>query len=238
MRILACLPLLAAAAAAQDLRPRDAGGWEGLGRGSKVKLKFVNAPEGRVPRVTMREGELTKVGEKTLEVTWKTRNLAIEREQVQKLRREGHPHPGEKAKRGEPGDEVVRVGKREVPCVKVRTVVTSDHGKRVVTEWTAKRPKAIVRQVVVQYGPKGKKLQTETFHLVKLKETRTVKDKPVLCRKYRVTRRYGGDGGVERGEAYLSRDVPGGTVFIETVLKKNGKAVRTQRIQCTDFAVK
>ncbi len=233
---MALLFAATARSAGKELRPRPAGGWEGFGKGSQVKLKLINAHVGKVPHVTIMEGVITGIKKSTLKVKWTTRNIALTRSQDQVLNRTGLAQPGETAKSGKPVDDMVRVGKRDVLCIKKRTVVTGPAGKRAITEWIAKKPRVVVR-LVTTLTKKGKAIQTETFHLTKLNAKRTVAERVVVCRQYKVTRKYPG-GGVEKGEAFLSRDVPGGTVLIETVLTEKGKDVRTQRISCMAFTVK
>ncbi|HEX5136980.1 MAG TPA: hypothetical protein VFY93_08420 [Planctomycetota bacterium] len=236
MRLLLLLLVLAAA---EDLTPREGSGWAGFATGTWVRLKTTRVQTGRMLAPTITKMTLAKADAKTLSLSIETENALGVAGEVQQstVPASGEAGPGEKGKEEGSGEEEVRVAGEGVACDRVRVTVTGPTAKRVITRWIARDPKVVVKRVTVTTDLEGKETGRETILLQSLvPEERTVGDRRVRCVKYATERK---DSGYEfRGTAYLSREVPGGAVFSEDEISKDGAALLTQRVEVLDFGSK
>jgi hypothetical protein len=236
MRILA---LLLVAAAAEDLTPREGSGWAGFKPGTWVRIKNTRIQTGRMLAPTIARMTLAKADTTRLTLSIEAENaLGVSDEAHQAVvSASGEAGPGEKEKEVGIGEEKVDVAGRAVACDHVQVTVTGPAGKRVVTKWIARDPKVIVKRVTVTYDIEGKESARETILLQSLvPEERAVGERKARCVKYATERR---EMGYEfKGTAYLSRDVPGGLVFSEDEVRKDGAALLTQRAEALDFGTK
>jgi hypothetical protein len=148
----------------------------------------------------------------------------------------GDAWPGETEKVEGRGEEVLKILGKELLCDKVESTITGPAGKRVVTKWTARDPHVLAKRVTVTYGADGKEASRTTLVLQALAEDREVGGRKIRCVKYeqRIT-----EPGYEwEGTAYLSREVPSGTVWSEDVARQNGEVALTRRIEILEFGTK
>ena len=86
------------------------------------------------------------------------------------------------------------------------------------------------------YDAKGKVVQRFSMLLTSLAETRRIGSRKVSCLKYATLRKV---GEVEqRGDALLSRDVPGGTVRMDIAVIRKGIRISNWRVELVDFETK
>lgn len=236
MRLLALALLLAAV---EDLTPREGSGWAGFAPGSFVRIKNTRIQTGRMLAPTITKMTLAKGDEKDLTLSIEAENaLGVSGEAQQVVvPASGDAGPGEKAKVEGSGEEEVAVGKKAVPCDRTQVTVSGAGGRRTITKWIAREPKVLVKRVTVTHDLEGKEIGRETILLQSLApEQRPVGERKVRCVKYASERK---DAGYEfRGTAYLSRDVPGGLVWSEDEVLKDGAVLLTQRIEVLDFGTK
>jgi hypothetical protein len=236
MRLLVLLLLIAGV---DDLTPREGSGWAGFETGAWVRMKNSRLQTGRMLAPTITKITLAKADEKSLTLSIETENALGVAPEAQKwtVPATGEAGAGEKQKEEGSGEEEVAVGDKRVACDRVQVTVTGATGKRVVTRWIARDPKAVVKRVTVTTDVDGKETGRDTMLLQSLvPEERSVGSRRVRCVKYATERK---DAGYEfKGTAYLSRDVPGGVVFSEDEISKDGTAKLTQRVEVLDFGTK
>ncbi len=236
MRLLALLILVAAA---EDLTPREGSGWAGFKPGAFVRIKSTRVQTGRMLAPTITKMTLAKADAKTLTLSIEAENALGVSDEAQQavVSASGEAGPGEKEKVEGPGEEEVVVAGRPVPCDRVQVTVTGAAGKRVITKWIARDPKVIAKRVTVTYDAEGKESARETILLQSLApEERAVGERKARCVKYATERK---DAGYEfKGTAYLSRDVPGGLVWSEDEVMKDGAVLLTQRIEVLGIGTK
>lgn len=229
MRLLVLLLVLAGA---EDLTPREGSGWAGFPEGAWVRIKTTHVQAGRMLAPTIAKFTLSKVEERKLTLSIKAENAlgAAPAVQTVTVPVSGEAGPGEEEKAGERGQEEVPVGVKPIVCDREQVTVTGPAGKRVITKWIARDPKALVKRVTVTYGADGKEMSRETIRLQSLApETRDLGGRKVRCVKYATERQ---EAGCQyKGTAYLSRDVPGSLVWSENEISKDGNVVLTQRIE-------
>jgi len=233
------LLLLLVTAAAEDLTPREGSGWAGFPVGTWVRIKNTNVQTGRMLAPTITKMTLAKADAKTLTLSFVAENaLGVSGEaQQQVVPMSGEAGPGETAKEEGLGEEEVPVGGKVVVCDRVRVTVTGPAGKRVITKWTGRDPKVLAKRLTITYGADGKESARETLLLRSLTpEDRDVGGRKARCIKYATGRT---EAGYEfKGTAYLSRDIPGGLVWREDELSKDGAVVLTQRTEALDTGTK
>jgi hypothetical protein len=236
MRILL---LLLVAAAAEDLTPREGSGWAGFKAGSFVRIKNTRVQTGRMLAPTITKMTLAKVETTRLTLSIQAENALGVSDEAQQVvvSASGEAGPGEKEKEEGSGEEEVAVAGKAVPCDRVQITVTGAAGKRVITKWIARDPKVIVKRVTVTYDLEGKESARETILLQSLvPEERAVGARKARCVKYATERV---EAGYEfKGTAYLSRDVPGGLVWSEDEVSKDGAVLLTQRAEVLDTGTK
>jgi len=237
MRLLVALLLaVAPAAAAEDLLPREGSGWAGFKAGSWVRMKRSVLQPGRVISPTVTKIKLVKAGDKTLTLATEAENaLGMANESTQVVPAKGDAGTEEKETVEELGNEVLLVAGKRLECARVRSTITGPAGQRIVTKWIAGEPKVWAKRTEVTLDAAGKEVSRATLLLSSLVEERTVGKRKVRCLKY-ATRR--DEAGLEwTGEAYLSRDVPGGLVWTEEETR-SGKLVLTMRVEALEFETK
>lgn len=236
MRLLVLLLVIAAVA---DLTPREGSGWAGFETGTWVRIKTSRVQTGRMLAPTITKMTLAKADGKTLSLSIEAENALGVAGEAQEwvVPASGEAAPGEKQKEEGSGEEEVPVGAKRVVCDRVQVSVTGPTAKRVITRWIARDPKVVVKRVTVTTDLEGKETGRETIRLQSLEpEERSVGTRKVRCVKYATERK---DAGYEfKGTAFLSRDVPGGIVFSEDEITKDGDAVMTQRVEVLDFGSK
>jgi len=230
MRVWALL-FLAAFAGAEDLRPRPGSGWAGFRVGTWVRMKRTATLAGRVPKVTIWKQSLTKVDERLLTLETVSKNaLGMEHKQSQQLPRTGEAGPGEKQKVEKLKNEgVVAAGKR-LDCSRRRITVTGALGKRVITAWTATKPQVLAKRDVAHYDAAGKLVYRLTQILSSLSESRQVGSRTFRCVKYKMRLSHQ-NGDVVTGVALTSREVPGGTVWMEEETLRGPERILTSRTE-------
>jgi hypothetical protein len=221
MRSALVLCLIAWAAGAEDLRQREAAGWEGFGEGSWVKLKTIVHTKGKVA-ISISTTHLKKIGTKTLELGTVVKNaFGEETPSSQKIPRKGEAGVDEKQiVEGLPKQKVTAV-KRTFDCSVRRITVTGPHGKRVITIWEAAEPQVLVKRTIRSFDPKGKLFKDESWTLKSLKENFTVMRQAVPCVVYTTVAEIG--GARYDGVLYLSRTIPGSTVRAELKSTREGQ---------------
>lgn len=229
------LVLLLLLAPPEDLTPREGAGWAGFAQGTWVRLKQTTVEPARMRTPTISRITLAKVEAKTLSFESKTENALGVGAEIQKwtVATTGDAWPGESEKVEGRGEEAVKAAGKELLCDKVESVMTGPTGKRVVTKWIARDPRALAKRVTVTYDPDGKELKRETMLLQSLAEERECGGRKVRCVKYetRIT-----EAGYEwQGVAYLSREVPTGIVWSEEQARKDGQLVVTRRLELLEF---
>lgn len=239
MRLLCTLFLLSAAApAADDLMPREGSGWEGFAIGTWVKTKQTYARKGSSPTITLTTMKLEKVTAKTLRLSHVTKTALGMDDQKgeQTVPRSGEAATDEKAAPGKEAKVSMEACKRKFDCVKRTVTVTGAAGKRVITNWESAEPRVRVKRTEVYYDKDGKVTEQFTMLLVALDEERWVGSTRVRCQKYKTVR---SGGPIEqRGEAFVSRDVPGGTVSMDIELIQKGLKIATWRSETVELEVK
>lgn len=241
MRALILLMVLAPAAAAQDdLMPREGSGWSGFKPGTWVRLKHTYARKGGVPSVTLTRMELKSIddGILTLATTSENALRVAGQKSVTKLPLKGEAAQGEKAKVEKLGNEAVFACGKKFECEKRRTTVTSPAGRRVITEWISPKPRMRVKRTEEHYDAVGKKSTQVVLLLTELAKEREVgKGKvKVKCLTYSMMRE---EGPVRyRGTAVVSRDVPSYNVRMDTEVTQGGKLVWNVRIEVLEFGIK
>jgi hypothetical protein len=233
MRLLALVLLIAAV---EDLTPREGSGWTGFEAGSSVRIKTTRIQPGRMLAPTITKMTLAKAGAKELTLAIEAENALGVSDEAQKVvvPASGDAGAGEQEKVEGSGEEEIAVGTKRVPCDRVRVTVTGSAGKRVITKWIARDPKALAKRVTVTHDAEGKETGRETILLQSLvPEEREVGRRKVACLKYATERK---DAGYDfKGTAYLSRDVPGGLVWSEDEITKDGEVVLTQRSEVLEY---
>jgi hypothetical protein len=231
------LLLLAAVALAADLTPREGQGWSGFKAGTWLRLKRTVIQPGRMLTPTVTRFTLERADERTLTLVIKAENaLGMAEDARQTVPAKGEAGPGEEEKVEELEGEVLVVAGRELACAVLRSTISGPAGKRVVTKWIGKEPKVVVKRFTTTYGPDGKKAAEESLLLKSLAEERPVGDRTLSCVKYATKRE---DGGLQwAGEAYLSREVPGGVVWSEEEVRKGAALVFTMRVEAIEFEAK
>jgi len=236
MRLLVLLLILAGV---EDLTPREGSGWAGFATGTWVRMKNSRVQTGRMLAPTITKMTLAKADTTSLTLSIETENALGVAPEAQKwtVPASGEAGPGEKEKEEGSGEEEIPVAGKRVACDRVQVAVTGATGKRVITHWIARDPKVVVKKVTVTTDLEGKETARETILLQSLvPEERTVGDHKVKCVKYATERK---EAGYEfKGTAYMSRDVPGGVVFREDEISKDGAALLTQRVEVLDFGSK
>ena len=186
---------------------------------------------GRVPMVTIWKQRLAKVDERLLTLETVSRNvLGMEHKQSQQLPRTGEAGPGEKQKIERLKNEVVVAAGKRLDCSRRRTTVTGPQGKRIVTVWTATEPQVSAKRDVAHYDPAGKLVYRLTQLLVSLGESRQVGSRTIRCLKYK-TRLSHRNGDLVTGVALTSREVPGGTVWMEEETLRGPEKILTSRTE-------
>ncbi len=221
MRSALVLCLIAWAAGAEDLRQREAAGWEGFGEGSWVKLKTIVHTEGKVA-ISISTTHLKKIGTKTLELGTVVKDaFGEETGSSQKIPRKGEAGVDEKQiVEGLPKQKVTAV-KRTFDCSVRRITVTGPHGKRVITIWEAAEPQVLVKRTIRSFDPKGKLFKDESWTLKSLKKNFTVMRQAVACVVYATAADVG--GARYDGTLLLSREIPGSTVRAEQKITRAGR---------------
>jgi hypothetical protein len=236
MRILL---LLLVAAAAEDLTPREGSGWAGFKPGTWVRIKNTRVQTGRMLAPTITKMTLAKVETTKLRLSIEAENALGVSDEAQQVvvSASGEAGPGEKEKEEGSGEEGVAVAGKAVACDRVQVTVTGPAGRRVITKWIARDPKVIVKRVTVTSDLEGKEMSRETILLQSLvPEERAVGEGKARCVKYATERK---EAGYEfKGTAYLSRDVPGGLVWSEDEISKDGAVLLTQRAEVLDTGTK
>lgn len=236
MRLLALLLLVAAA---EDLLPREGSGWAGFKAGSFVRIKNTRVQTGRMLAPTITKMTLAKADTTKLTLSIQAENALGVSDEAQQVvvSAAGEAGPGEKEKVEGSGEEEIAVAGKAVACDRVQVTVTGPAGRRVITKWIARDPIVIAKRVTVTYDLEGKETARETILLQSLvPEERAVGERKARCVKYATERK---DSGYEfKGTAYLSRDVPGGLVWSEDEVMKDGAVLLTQRIEVLDAGAK
>lgn len=237
MRKLGVLLLLAAAAFAVDLTPREGQGWSGFKAGTWLRLKRTVIQPGRMLTPTVTRFTLAKADEKTLTLVIKAENaLGMEEDTRRTVPARGEADAGEQERVEELEGEVLAVAGKELACAVHRFTITGPAGKRVVTKWIGGEPRVLAKRVTTTYGADGKEAGQETMLLKSSAEERPVGARTLPCLKYETSRK---DGGLDwAGEAYLCREVPGGVVWAEDEVKRDGMLVFTMRVEAIEFEAK
>jgi hypothetical protein len=223
--------------APQDLSPREGSGWEGFAPGTTLKT-----------RTTFRRGEGVPVTEITVTTLVRIEADALVLSEVKddglrepqraerRVPRKGEAAPGEKAAADKPDTERVTACGRAFDCARRRTTFTGGEVKRVVTEWVAADPKVRVKRLEKHFDAKDEVVLTDSHRLVALDARRAVGGVSVPCTQYEVLQRLGAQE--REGTAWVSRDVPGGTVHWEMKATEGGKLLMTFRVEVLEFAAK
>lgn len=244
MRALVLLLLLAAPAAAEDLLPREGSGWAGFKPGTSVRIKRTVVREGRTPTVTISTTTLIEVGEKQLTLETVSRNpLGMEETTRSTVPRKGEAGPGETQETETLPEEAVSAAGRRFECTRVRTTVTGQEGRRVITDWIGGEPRMRIKRSVVSYDAQGGVVDTHVMLLAGPEEKREVDGHEVRCLRYRTLRTTGraaaGPGTREEsGEAWTSREVPFNIVRVDAEVRENGRKVLSYRIEAIGMEIK
>jgi len=237
MRLLVALLLAVAPVAAEDLLPREGSGWAGFKAGSWVRMKRSVLQPGRVISPTVTKIKLVKADDKSLTLATEAENaLGMANESKQVVPAKGDAGADEKETVEQLGNEVVLVAGKRLECARVRSTVTGPAGKRVITKWIASEPKVWAKRTETFFDADGKQVSRATLLLASLGEERTVGTRTIKCLKYKTLR---SDAGMEwTGEAFLSREIPGGLVWTEEEARRAGTLVVTMRIEALEFEAK
>ncbi len=235
------IPFLAAAALAappEDYTMREGSGWAGFGKGSWVKVKTSLWIAGRAPSVSVTTSRLIEVTADTLTIEMSSLEvLTVEEKSRLVLPARGEAGPGEKEDRRETlADEELFACGKSMPCSRSRVTVAGKEGKRVITLWTAREPRVVVKRVVETFDAKGASAGTESWLLTSLAETQTVEGRQFRCLAYATRSKDArGDG---EGTALVSRNIPQQTVRFDLKMTREGVTTYTLAVQLLDFEAK
>ncbi|MGQ0612601.1 MAG: hypothetical protein ACT4PV_02465 [Planctomycetaceae bacterium] len=241
MRAVRMLLLLAGAALAappEDYTMREGSGWAGFLKGSWIKVKTSLWIAGRAPSVSVTTSRLVEVTADALTIEMSSvEALTGEEKSRLVLPARGEAGPGEKEERLETlGDEAVFACGKSMACGRSRVTVTGKDGKRVVTLWTAREPRVVVKRVVETFDAKGAIAGMESWLLTSLAETHTVEGRQLRCLAYATRSKDArGDG---EGTALVSRSVPQQTVRFDLKMTREGVTTYTLAVQLLDFEAK
>jgi len=236
--LLVCTPLLAQDAKdTQDLRPRYGDGFAGFKAGTYVRMKLTRVIPNRVPTVTITTSTLKEVGKETLTIERVSENpLTDPTKTTSEVPLSGNAGKGEKETVKKLDDETIEAAGKKWECTKSESTITGPTGKRVITEWVAKKPLLRVKRITKRFGPDGQSAGTVSLVLSKLPEERLVGERKVPCIGYRTIDKM---GEVEqRMDTWHSREVPGDFADGEVEVYFKGKLQQTLHLKVLRFAVK
>jgi hypothetical protein len=235
--LLACPALLAAADDDRDLRPRYGDGFAGFGVGSYVRMKLTRVIPERVPIVTVTTSTLKKVTKEALTIERVSENsLTDPTTTTSTLPPEGNAGPGEKESVKKLPDETIEAAGKKWDCTQREHTVTGPAGKRVITEWIAKKPLMRVKRITRSYDAEGKPAGVVSILLSEAPARREVGQRKVTCIGYRTIQK---SGEVEqRMDTWSSREVPGDFAGGEVKIFLKGKLAQTLILKVIRFEAK
>lgn len=238
MARLALLLSALLAAAPEDLSLREGSGWAGFKAGTSIKTRtsFVGA-DGK-PSISVATQRLKSAAAGLLTIEQTTKNVLGEEETSSfTLPDKGEAGAGEKESAPEAlGEEKVEAAGASLVCEKRRVTVTGPAGRRVVTTWTSKEPKALVKRIVETQTDKGARVSTESWLLTGLSVPREVNGVKIRCLSYKTLTMDA--TGSNEGETLACRDIPSGTVRMARTFFRDGKKVGSVLVELLDFDLK
>lgn len=238
MRALGLLLVAAVAAAEEDLTPREGSGWAGFPTGSWVKVLNTFTSPGKPPTISQVTTTLSRAegGNLTLSSV-ETNILKLETKREQVVPATGEAGAGERQSKPEKlPDETVEAAGRKFACAVQRVTVTGAQGRRVITTWTSASPALLVKKSVVTLDGKGATIASEGLTLESVAATHEIGGKKIRCVGYRTESSNAATR--QEGTALLSRDVPSGTVRMETKLFVGEREAGTLLSELREFEVK
>lgn len=206
--LLACSALFAEEPRTQDFRPRYGDGFAGFGVGSSVRMKLTRVIPERVPIVTVTTSTLKKVEKDALTIERVSENsLTDPTVTTSVVPPEGNAGPREKETVKPLPDETIEAAGKKWDCTRREHTVAGPTGKRVITEWIAKKPLMRIKRITKSYDLDGKPAGTASILLSRPPEKRDVGGKKVTCIGYSTIQKSGDFE--QRMDTWSSREVPG-----------------------------